>query len=254
MNATDILTREELFYLKLLVHNYSYKEMERFLEVQREQITRMEKDIKQKLNTSHCCDTIIKAFRMNILNTYDLVSDVVKSEVSMHAYILFDKYFAKKRILPKDTMTIKDDVLNLLKTCHKKIKEEHLKNGISEYCLDPSEKNYLNMKYRSFKREIITRNIPFSKQQICEMETGILVKLQVNCWYNAYRKALELELLKRLDYNSSVMRVKLSKFEKYMLKTDKFKKFKEKMCVDVLYRELIALYNAIEYNTLHKIA
>ncbi len=253
MIATDALTKEELYYLKLLVHNYSYKEIENYLELTERELQVVEQKVKQKLNTSHCCDTIIKAFKMNILNAYDFVNASVKSEMSICAHMLFDTYFAKKRALSKAMKTIEEDVLNVLKTCHQRVKEEHLEKGLSAFSLNPSERDYLVIRYKGFKREVITRSFLFSKDDISEMEIGILEKLQVNCWYNAYRRALELELLKRLDYDGKVMKMKLSKFEQYMLTSDRLKNFKEKICVDVLYRELIGFYNSIEYNTLHKV-
>ncbi|GAA3613661.1 hypothetical protein Q4Q39_03400 [Flavivirga amylovorans] len=115
------------------------------------------------------------------------------------------------------------------------------------------ELEYLRLKYQGVNEEEIARELKFKyKREHSNMETLILNKLSVNSWYNAFRKAFNLQLLNRKEFLSIDIKEEVSVFSKKIKDALLSKELNEKEKELKVYLMLLSFYSKMEYNCLLK--
>ncbi len=115
------------------------------------------------------------------------------------------------------------------------------------------ELEYLRLKYQGVNEEDIAKEMKFKyKRDHSKMETLILNKLSVNNWYNAFRKAFNLQLLNRKDFLSIDIKEEVSAFSTKIVDALSSKELNEKEKELKVYLMLLSFYSKIEYNCLLK--
>ncbi|TGV04481.1 hypothetical protein [Flavivirga rizhaonensis] len=115
------------------------------------------------------------------------------------------------------------------------------------------ELEYLRLKYQGANEEEIAKELQFKyKREHSNMETIILNKLSVNNWYNAFRKAFNLQLLNRKDFLSIDIKEEVSVFSTKIKDALLSKELNEKEKELKVYLMLLSFYSKIEYNCLLK--
>lgn len=242
------LNKNELYYLKLYTHNYTYNQIAEFLHIEEKQVYNLQLKTQKKLKTQNCFDTIIKAFDLGILDKYDYVNKIIKDEAQYSTLNIFKINSVRSKI---DVIEYQNNIEFFIKRSRSKVVSENLKQNIKKSDFNQLETKYIKMKYIDLSIKKLSKEIKVSEKILANMETTILNKLQVNCWYNAYRKAFEIKILESVSQKDDFFKINLIESRNRVLKLIKNKNETEKMKALNVYRTLISFYNTLEYNKLH---
>ena len=240
------LSNDELFYLKLFTHNYTDQQIAEFLCVGKKQVDEIELNLRKKLKTKDCVSTIVKAFEYGILDKYDFVHELVKIEaIKITSRLEF--HFQTGEI---DENIIRREVSEMLKNANSELKKYHEKN-LNVKDITEVEKRYLKLMFEGHNRFDIIKELKASSAQVFhDFKKSTFKKLQVNCFYNAYRKAFELQMLID-DKKNTHQRTEVRKIVKAINESlqEQGNRVFEK---EKIYRLLIKCFNNINYKLLHK--
>ncbi len=245
-----MLNKYELYFLKLFAHNFSHSYISNFLGLEKEKVLIIEKRVRRKLKTKYCSDTIIKAFNLEILSKYDYVDEAIKEISSNYALIIIEEY---SKASQTDLITLQNILKTFIKKCGLQLAANNRKLGLYKKSFDRSEINFLKMRYKNYNLEEISNKLKLPQESILEMEMCIPKALHSNSWYNAYRKANEIKLLKKTDFNNTFFKINLIKSRNEILKLITNRALNDKKVkVEMIYSVLISFYNTLEYYNLHE--
>ncbi|MFI1770604.1 LuxR C-terminal-related transcriptional regulator [Thalassobellus citreus] len=227
------LTDRELYFLRLIAHNCSILEISDFLNVKEQTTYKYDLRLQRKLKCKTLTSTIVKCFKLNILNRYDFVNDKVKNIAINYTELIFNRM--DELMYNNDINTLGDFIFEFYNKSEMFLQ---LNNNVTFNLL---EKKHLELKFKG---------ISFDDT----LKEDLFKKLESNDWFNCIRKTFEYGILDRNNYLSINIKNEALSCALEMIKyqyLDNFTKKEKKLAV---YNEIIKFYNTIEYDCLLKIA
>lgn len=245
-NIKELSPKEE-FFIKLLAHNCSDYEMENFLDTNKNQRQLIFMQLKSKLHTTGCYDTIKKAFSIGLLKEYDFIHEVVKKEIIETTAKI--EFYHKTLELDEDLL--KKMINTMLEKSRDNLKSYYL-TTIDLSQISQTEIDYLKMLFEGQNKMTTAKELKLSiHQAFYELKNQLFQKLNVNSYYNAFKKAFELELFndskeaysKRVEIKATVNKIMNSK---------ESLQYESKFYNEQIYRLLVDCYCKIKYKSLHR--
>ncbi len=241
-----ILKLNEIYYLRLILHEFSHIQICDFLNLNPHTYNIYKKRIKRKLGCKTFTRAIIEAFRLNILDKYDFINPLIKNQAIIYTDTIFKIVNAQKTYGSKEITNIRDIIIEFNDSCEKVLLT---KSGIS---LTQEETHYLKNKFENINSKLSMVLLPEKK---VFLESQIFQKLQTRIWFNAYRKVFNYGILKRLEYaylNISIEALMCTSKILSLQSQTSFDSLIDKEKKSMIYFQLINFRNIIEYTCLLK--
>lgn len=233
------LTKEEIYFLRLLAHNYNSRQIADFLNLKTHNKSLFESNLKIKMNCSNSFQMIQKGFEKGILNKADYAEDSIKRIANLYSHSLY-KSFRSGKELPKNIERFY--LVRFLDFC-KKMDEK----GVGK-TLNDEDINYLNTQYN----KMVFKKSHAESLFINSTKKGnVFKKLGANCWYTAFKYCFRTGYLK--NNLEEVYKDTLTQFYEYELRNilndnqlgDKSKRF-------ILHGKFIEFYIDFEHILFHR--
>lgn len=246
----DALSSKELTFLRLSMHNMTPIEISNFLEISLERLIGFRKSVMLKLGCTTWNETVLKAFNLGVLKKEDYTSVIIKELAQNYAKDISDSYCINK--------SLDANSFELLNFLEKKIIEFYNKcdEGLfleNKADFSTREKRMLKLKFKGENNAAIEKQLNLKKADVIDVNYNIFLKLKVEDWFNSFKKAFQFRLIDKAEFktlNLELEALKLAEQIMHIMVNNKLI-FKEKELV--IYSELIAFYNKIEYDYLLKL-
>jgi hypothetical protein len=243
--SKENLTKDELYFLRLIAHNYNNEQIKGFFCMDDVGISVLEKNVKRKLNETSFCNSIVKAFNSKLLDEYDFVDDINKSISLAKAGFIFREYSVIGLYLM--SQRLKSELTDLLRVYEHGLKSKNKDIDLNSFSV--LERAYINFRflqenYINLERNELNgmfENINLSESQTLDMCKSLQNKLKVNSWYSAYVKGIELKMIKKPNCIRERTEIKMGECRKNILYILKLKRLSEKDKIYGIYRELVSL-------------
>jgi hypothetical protein len=248
------LTKDELYFLRLFAHNYSYEQIEDFFCIDTKERMVLEKSLKQKLNAFTSFETIVKGFELKILNEYDFADSINKRLCLTKTNTWYNEYINNNLDAPK----LINELLDLLRIYDCELDKANMdvdlkifsEPEISYITLRLLKESYIScVNFNDNEFNGLVLNTRFEDSINVAFSNVILSKLKVNSWYNAYVRAVELKLIEKPDYIQERIKRKVKICKNNILHILRLKRMSEKDKIHGMYRELVLLL--INYNKIY---
>lgn len=245
-NDKILLTSDELFYLRLFVHDFSDDMISEFLEVDRVKVYQLKYSLKSKFKKKNWRDIIVEAFNTNILNKQDFVDDVVrntaleKTETVLNKFVIHTYGRSHRKI--DFSLFITQAVYDFYSET-----QSRLRNKYNNICILDIEVNIIKLKYQGYTDTEIYKYINTSKHRLNEYYRSIRKKLHVTNWFNAFKICFYLNILMKSDDNFLNKSNEIENCSKNIMRIKALKRIDLKEKKLMVYNELVRLHTSIEY-------
>lgn len=237
------LNSDEVYIVRLVLHGLTTNQIIDFLDISIDHYLNYINSIKTKLNCDTWFKSVIKCFDLGILKHEDFIDDLVKANALRYSEKLLDINIIQKQSLETITLTVVS-FLEAANTALFKLNEE-------KFSID--EINYLKLKFGGMCNVKISKNFNFSNQQMIGFQEALFLKLAVNDWYNAFKKAFQLQII-QLDSKGITNQYKEAQNSAaYILAIFYSKSLSEKEKQLMCYNELLKAYALIEFSCLAQV-
>ncbi len=241
-------SRREIYFFKLIALNVDCKTISDFLELSKNEVVGLYNRIAAKTGKVNSFEIIDYAFREGILKEDDYVDLIVKKEAESTAVEICRYINSKHYDFSADYL--KERIQNFLADCGDKLLDEHL--DLTKNSLGQKRIALIKQKF-NLVRDINTQYIEdpiFLGRESKDEEDDLLKKMKVNCWYNAFRKAYHMKIIKTDTINALDLQVRILELGNriHQIKHAKLHRQKEKILL--VYTNLIELYRFIENQAL----
>lgn len=250
LTKTPILNCLELLYLRLYIHDFKTKEISNFLELELTTVQKLRSAIVFRYKETNWVKLICRAFKNNTLQKTDYVRPIVKELALINTQIIYENYVLTK---PKviSYLDLKNHLLEFYSSCEMKLCEQYDDKPEDEK-LDHIEREFLKRKwekvdYKIFDHQVSTKYYN-AKQNL--FKNTVFNKLEVNNWFNAYKKSFELKIL---DLPSNHLTCLDNHIKNCSNRISKLKHAKSLLAKEKklsIYNELVELYANIEFSKL----
>jgi DNA-binding CsgD family transcriptional regulator len=186
-------TRYHKYYITLSALNYSDRDIQEFLEIDKGKLMRIKKSIRQKFHTNDEIQMILKASKTRCFNRYDLLEDSAKINAANLTKTTF--------------MLLKTNKLDYFTT--KRLLQEHLKSCIEPYMqlyssyseaktMTPTEIQFVFMKAQGNTIKAVSEKTGIGRQTLQHLKIDIFYKMDAKNWFNVFRKAFKFGIIE--DY------------------------------------------------------
>jgi DNA-binding CsgD family transcriptional regulator len=242
MSRTHTLNKTELYVLRLILHGYSNFEIIDFLEIELDQFFKVEQSIKFKLGCTSWYKVIIKSFQLEVIKQEDFIDEIVKQQALMFSEKITTKVSAQK----VSNKEVKNIIIEFYQHCNTALKQSNKEN----FSID--EREYLKLKFKGLSNDSINGKLQLGNEQIDVVREKVFFKLKVNDWYNNFKKAFQLDILKKEDYLSIDIELEAIDIAVNIISAFLLKNLSEKEKQLMVYDELLRIYTTIEFNYLSK--
>jgi DNA-binding CsgD family transcriptional regulator len=244
-NKKVFLSNNELYCLRLMLHEHSIFEIADFLETDISNVFVIRDSVIRKLNSETWYSTIIKAFQYNFLSRYDFVNPIVKQEAILFSHLLIEKIFGATNA-SKSVNYLRDAVTEFFNTCQAKLLAENKEH------FSLNEKRYLELKFKGLTNDFIDKELKLKKGKTETISKDLFAKLQVNELFNSFKKAFHLELIPKdedfviyTEVEAIETASRIASLTSYTKNTIKEKEL-------IIYHELIGYYTKVEFKFLRQ--
>ncbi len=243
-----VLSHFEVFYLRLYTHNLSTGEICQFLEVDASRINKIRASLYAKFNTKNWTKIISHAVKNKHLAKKDFIDDAIKTHVLGQTQAIFETYIKDFRS-EHSVKDLRDDLFDLYYALGVRLSNNY--DALPpERKLSNEEKKFIRKKYAGHTKEDIMEAMEITSDKFNKCAKTIHLKLEVNNWFNVFKKCLMYNLL---DVNSDHLtivegEIKKSASDIYRLRNLTRLELNEKKLA--VYSFLIELYSNIEFNML----
>ncbi|MDO5968916.1 LuxR C-terminal-related transcriptional regulator [Flavivirga aquimarina] len=241
------LTSKEIYYLRLISHGCQTSEICDFLNVKKKTLYVYTKRVKDKLKCKTNVDTIIKAFKLNILDKYDFVEESIKDQASIYADTVSNRINELTEDMGNNSInTLGMAVVEFYETCEMELQAK------SKVFFNLKEKSYLELKFKGLPSSFIIEELKLSIDEVSALKKSIFQKLKTHEWFNSIKKGFNYGILNRQDYLSLDMYTEALDCASKIMAIKSFTNLTDKEKHLVVYHQLIDFYNVLEYNCLLK--
>ena len=246
------LSSDELTFLKLFVHGYNNSDFLRYFSLDEEVIAERIMSIQCKFRVKNWQTIIKKAFHEKILKPADFTERSIKELSSKFAIRIFNEHQSKTDF---DFESLKETLMDFIYNCNHELA---FNRSIEDF-----EQKTLSLKLKLKERKLIElvyigiwdeRKIaklllvPIKKVSV--MKQNILYVLSANSWYNAIRKAFQLNILSKQKYASVDLKQEMEMRCQLIIGILTEQNSKEIKAKLKIYDELLDFYNVYEYSCL----
>ena len=242
------LTKDELYLLRFMTHDYSVKQIKDFFNINGRDILILYQSIKTKLKAKSRYMCIVNAFHLNILNEYDYVNDIDKKICLEIAELIFNKCSKTSQSLRPN---IVEEALNELLSIYS-LALKNNKSYANLKMLTNVEKKYINKRLMNDinpelngEKKATNLKKTQNRQTFNIINRSILTKLKVNSAYAAYNEVVALHVIDKTNFLEKRTLEKTKECKKAILYELKLKKPTEKIKTYKIYRELVSLISDI---------
>lgn len=237
------LSTEELYCLRLLLHNRSAVSIAKFLDKDVKEVYMIKSRILKKINRKTWYDTIIVAFKTNILNPYDFVNPIIKKKGIDHSeYLMYQ--VTQTSIEANSVNYFKKAVLSFYRDCEETLIKEN-KEHFSQ-----SEKRYLEFKFQGYSTSAIQIQLMLNNTQFAKVESDLNKKLKQREWFNRFKKVFQFQLISKETSFSFMLDTEAIETASKIVSMLTFRKVSQKEKQLAMYHQLVAFYTTVELNFL----
>lgn len=236
------LNNQEVYLLRLVIHDYKTFEIIDFLEIQIDHYFHMINSIKSKLKCNTWYQVIIKSFKNGTLKQEDFIDDIVKNEAVLYSELLANHLIKSGADLTHIAKLVKE----FLVKCDIKLRDNNKEN------FSKSEQDYLDLKFKGKGEESIKKRLKMGSKEIETIQESVLDKLSSNNWFNAFKKAFHLEIVSKYDKLDLHIDIESTNTASNMISFYSFKNMSMKEKQLAVYHELLRYYTIIEYKFLEQ--
>ena len=189
------------------------------------------------------CQAIIRGFELGILKKEDYIDSIIKEEALIYSEKILknvnNETYSKEDYAGILMLFLSSCDCSMAKTLKKKYTRV--------------EKKYLTLKFKGITDKDINRVLKLSSEDGNNLRKCIFSKLKVNDWFNSFKKAFQLKIIKKESYLTiSNLETETNKtaLNILLINSDKKAAIKEKQLL--IYQELLQLYGTIEFKYLSK--
>ena len=247
----SLLNSMQTTYLRLLVHNYSDKQIQTHFELNKRDFNILQESIKEKFFTKDWLKIIARSFEIGILDPKDYVSNIVREEALRYTNIIFlnhiitapSSFFAPKN-------TIRSLIIEFYDCCNKRF----LKQAKNLPELNPVLKKYLQLKLNGLEKEVIQKLLNLTENTLDSVQRQLMNCFSSNCMYDVLRKALKYQHITNINTDEKELNDSLLNHAAAQINLIKFIKKQEsnKLRKQFIYLMLLEFYAKKEHNTLVK--
>ncbi len=244
-----VLSKTEMYFLQLLVHNCNYSAISEFLELPKGDLMMLYNRILIKTNKENTYNLIECVFKYSMLKRYDYIDDLIKQEASLTATEIFDH--ANSEVYELDVDYFKAMINKFIANSESRLLRKYAKLKLANK-ISAKEIGLINQKHQEFCHGDIKENLILFKNRPQTIEDIIQNKLNANCWYSALRIAFQMQLLYREDFNPIDTEIQVLKTSNKIneIKQLKGEDFFKNEKVYLIYMTLLEFYQGIEHKTL----
>ena len=254
LTTVDKLNKKELLLLKLIVSGFTDDELLKRFGLNPSMIMNTIFEIKRKIGLSEWSAIIRKAFVNNLISTYDFTEECVRELASNYAIVIYSSYshLKSKQYRWKRVSGL---IMEFWENCNLELyfisSAKFSKNNALNMKITLKEKKLIEYVYRGIhSEELLAKKLKVSINDISNMRLNILKKLSSNSWYNAIRKAFQMNLLDKDLYCDINLLQEIETCVQNILAIDPAN-YKSDIDIKLkIYLELIDLYNKYEYSYL----
>lgn len=236
------LTKKEIYFLRLVLHNYATFEILDFLEIEIDHYFFMITSIKSKLKCESWYQAILKSFKNNILKHEDYIDDIIKEEAERYSAIIINK---------QDYSINKELVIESLIIEYSRDSSNKLKVNQTDK-LNQDEEELIWLKYKGFKEGEILVKLNKNSSYLYSTEENVFSKLNVNNWFNTFKKAHLLETLIDEDNPKISISAEIKSTASKIISFFFLKNITDKEKQLMVYHELLNYYAKIQFNFLEQ--
>ncbi len=245
-SRVNITVLEGLF-LRSYVHDFSFKQIAYFLEIDQQKLLKLIEVLKKKFQVETESALIMKAFDKEILKKSDMLCRVVKKQALEESFIFVSELFPTQDFL---LGRIQQRVKRFYKSCESTLFDKY-QSRKPEDLLTLVELDYINLKYLGESDKYIQNKLQ-TEMGLDDIERRICKKLNTNHCFNVFMACFQRGLIDKPADFSSVLNTEAFLFSKkvlYMKDTLVNVPFKEKQLH--VYMELVKFYNAILFTNFY---
>lgn len=238
------LSKDELYFLRLFIHNYSLEEIQEFLSLPKDKVMQIEHEAMLKLEVNTSYMMVVKSFREKIVSDYDFADELSKKLCLNMTSTLIERN--KEKVV---NVELENNLKNLLSNYEQQL-ENKAKILNNEDVLNKTEMAFLNLRFLddvssyidigNKNHELFLTSFGFVKEHITSYDL-IISKLKANSWYNAYVKAVELQLIEKPKSLKKKVEMKMNSCKRNISSILDRKSTSEKDRFNNIYRELVSL-------------
>jgi DNA-binding CsgD family transcriptional regulator len=249
-SKTVILGHLELFYLRLYAHGLNTNEIADFLDVDQIKVNQIRYNITAKYNTKNWVKILGKAFKNNVLQQQDFISTVIKQIALQHTQLIYEQYFLPTSSSISNNQ-LKQNIIAFYYTCEVKLSDEYDKKKNDEK-LTSQELRFVKLKYNNLSPEAIYKrlSISHSEEKLRSLKRSVFKKLEANNWYNAFKKAMQLNLLDEPKSHSINLESEVATCCNKIIRINNLKRLLDSEKKLSIYNELLELYTNVEFSKL----
>lgn len=242
-----VLAPRELFFLRLTVHGFDRPEICKFLELSSRDIYFVEEHIKTKFELTDMSRIIVKAFETGFLKPYDFTNEVVKKAALDTSVSFYDNYL--NITAPFPIGKLKEELMTFYKQCEEQLFCDcvEVKKAFAVDTLTPKEIEVLNLKYLGFPDASIKNHVDCDQPELRSILESITEKFGEKTWFNIYRAAFNLKILRRDLHNTKVLMKEVDSYYKKMKQLKELKRMSLPEKKLNIYHYLVQFFNDVEF-------
>ncbi|GAA4936092.1 hypothetical protein GCM10023314_05550 [Algibacter agarivorans] len=240
-----ILNNFEQFYIRLYAHGYTRQEIIDFLELPKSKAYSIRASLKSKFKTSNFDKITSKAFKKGLIERIDFLDETVKTQALKFTKSICDKYIKTTTPLQK-IKEVKVDILGFYYACEHSIHSQ-LENKAIKDQLSQNEKEYIRDMYKGFRRNKVETENNLYKEHIKVLNQAVFEKLGVTNWFNVYKKALQLDIIKPQNISNESIVLEVNNTATNIVRLFSLKRLNYNEKKLGIYDELLKLYSNIEF-------
>lgn len=234
------LNAREVYLIRLILHGFTAIEIKSFLEIELDQYFQTIAVIKLKLGCSSWYQVIIKGFKSHLLNHEDFIDNLVKQQ----ALVSCNDFFINRNLYVNNHNKIYQDLLAFQLKCNQLLKQAKKED------FSIVEQQYLQLKFNGVANQFICEKIRLKPCQLDVLQENLFIKLQVNDWYNSFKRAFQFELLTKRDNASPHIDLETEDTVSNISSIFTIRSFNDKEKELMIYHELLKYYSKIEFQYL----
>ena len=249
LRQKESLTKKELNFFRLMMHDMTPIEISDFLEVSLERLFYFRRSIMLKLGCKTWHDTILKAFKIKVLKKEDYTPTEVKACAIKYAQLIMSEFFVSK-VLKVNGFELHKKLEKLIITFYRESESEVYKTKNEKF--SQKEKMLLQLRYEGSDCSLIEEKLNLKDSELVDIDYMLLLKLEVESWFNSFKKAFQFRLIDKKKYKHQRLIIEVETIEcaAKIITMMTFDNLTAKEKELVIYTELVNLYNTIEYDYL----
>lgn len=238
VNKQYNLSAKELYCMKLMLNCNDLISISELLKIKISEVLKVKYSIKKKLNCKSWNKTILKAFKLNLIDKNDYVHPIVLNVANNKAERIVETFENKIHL-----KQLKRELIDFFEVC------EHQFNKQYVIELSNMQEQYLQLKFKGLSFSVINENMPLRESLTATLQIFRIFK--VDNWFHCFKKAFEINVIKANDL------LELEKEIEAMLTAQLIKTCLENQNTSLKYKQqlifkyLIAFYNTVEYRFLY---